>query len=291
MESSFPWNSPYVSMSNNPINRIDPTGKGDYYSKDGKNIGSDNKTKKVGKGENEKEIADDKAYLASQETIDKYTTIDKKTNKSVTDWDKVIADKSVIDITTKYGYTNSQLLQGAAMAYNEGENTFEGRNAIVNVLINRQEKWKMSFEKVMSGLAGSSVGSTHDGRMKSSWFSRYASFFNAGTDGRNKSIVYKNCISASIAAITNGKDYSNGAIYWHGVDFFSNVCQKNGKDWQAYKNEYLPKGFKWAEDAIKNNTPPSYFYEIKGSKNNDYFYLGEAYYGKNTFMSTKTGKL
>ena len=37
----FPHQSPYNSMSNNPINRIDPDGQADYYAKDGSHIGND----------------------------------------------------------------------------------------------------------------------------------------------------------------------------------------------------------------------------------------------------------
>ncbi len=38
----FPHQSPYNSMSNNPINRIDPDGQADYYAKDGNHLGNDN---------------------------------------------------------------------------------------------------------------------------------------------------------------------------------------------------------------------------------------------------------
>jgi RHS repeat-associated protein len=37
----FPWNSPYNAFSNNPISRIDPDGKGDFYTQAGKKIGTD----------------------------------------------------------------------------------------------------------------------------------------------------------------------------------------------------------------------------------------------------------
>jgi|APGre2960657404_1045060.scaffolds.fasta_scaffold10663_3 RHS repeat-associated protein len=43
---SFPWSSPYVSMSNNPISRIDPLGNSDghYVDEDGNYLGEDGNT-------------------------------------------------------------------------------------------------------------------------------------------------------------------------------------------------------------------------------------------------------
>lgn len=61
--SSYPHQGPYVSMSNDPINRIDPTGMGDYYGKDGQRLGSDGKMIKNSKG---KMVGDDKAYVDSR---------------------------------------------------------------------------------------------------------------------------------------------------------------------------------------------------------------------------------
>jgi len=243
------------------------------------------------KGKKGKKVYDDKAYNAMAEILKTHT------KDGVTDRDKVIADNGVTDITSKYGYSNSQLLQVAAMAYNEGENTSVGKNSIINVLMNRESKWNLSFDLVMAGLAGKNrktgkyIAGSHAARMKCpNYFARYIAFFNSGNEGRNKNSVYKSCVAAAVNTMTGGKDFSNGSLYWHGNDFFSNSCQGNGKDWDAYVNEYLPKGFKWASDAIKNSTPPSYYYETKGSSNNDYLYLGKAYYGKNTFMTTKNNR-
>ena len=41
LESKFPDRSTYVSMGNNPINRIDPLGDADYYAKEGNHLGND----------------------------------------------------------------------------------------------------------------------------------------------------------------------------------------------------------------------------------------------------------
>lgn len=273
-ETEYPWQSTYSYYANSPIAKLDYNGEGDYYDKNGKHFGSDGKTVKNNKGV---DVPDNKAYTITQQIFDNATCDGK------TDWDEVGALKGTTDITTKFGYTNSQILEGASMAYNEGESTFEGRSAIVNVLVYRKNQGK-TFDQVMGGLAGYGVGKTHDARMESKWFGRYKDFWNAGDDGRNKNSIYKNCISASIGAMTGGKDYSNGANYWHGPDFFSNSCQKNGNDWAAYRDEYLTQGFKWSDDAVKKKTPYSYFYEIEGSVSKDHSYIGKAYYGGNTFM-------
>jgi RHS repeat-associated protein len=41
LTKKFPWQGPYNSMSDDPINRIDPDGRGDFYSQAGKKLGSD----------------------------------------------------------------------------------------------------------------------------------------------------------------------------------------------------------------------------------------------------------
>ena len=141
------------------------------------------------------------------------------------------------------GVTNDQLLQTAASANNEWEKSFEGRAAIANTIINRMEKMGLSFDETMGSLAGSSVGATHESRMKSNWFTGYQELINAGNSGRNSNAVYRSCVSASLDAYGGGFDYSNGAIGWQGTDFFSSQVRGNGTHWPAYL-KYKAKGFK-----------------------------------------------
>ena len=41
--AEYPWQSPYAYFDNSPIVQLDYNGEGDYYGKDGKHLGSDNK--------------------------------------------------------------------------------------------------------------------------------------------------------------------------------------------------------------------------------------------------------
>ena len=41
LQRKFVYNAPYLGFSDDPLNRIDPTGKGDFYSQSGKKVGTD----------------------------------------------------------------------------------------------------------------------------------------------------------------------------------------------------------------------------------------------------------
>ena len=114
-ESEYPWQSTYAYYANTPISLLDFNGEGDYYSKNGKHLGSDGRTKTVGKGKDAKQVADDKAYVSSDEIIKKYTN-----KEGVVDWDAIQGDKGTTDLTTKYGLSNTNLLNRANWAYGEG---------------------------------------------------------------------------------------------------------------------------------------------------------------------------
>ncbi len=96
----FYWQSSYIYTSNNPANKIDPTGKGDFYSREGNYLGSDGKK-------------DKSVYVTSQEWIDENTEGKK------TDWGKVTSSEKTINLTEKYGVTHEQFLDSAHWAYGE----------------------------------------------------------------------------------------------------------------------------------------------------------------------------
>lgn len=264
------WESGYATFSNNPMFFVDPNGNtaGDYYAKDGTHLGND--------GNN-----DDKAYVVSG--FCENTDV-KKVNLSQDALKTIGNGTHPTLVGTDIGVTNSKLLEGAAMAYNEGEKTFEGRNAIVNVLLHREKEggsWGKTFDEVMGNLAGNGVGKTHEKRMDESLFARYATFFNKGSEGRNKDATMQDCISASLHAMMGGKDYSCGAMYWHGNDFFLS-------GWYANDNERVPKGFEWTKDATITGTLKSYMKNDNiGTTTKSSNYKGLGYYGKNVFMIYK----
>lgn len=57
----YGWQTPYAYFRNSPIFKIDYNGLGDYYTKGGKHVGSDNKKVKNKQGEM---VPDNKAYIA-----------------------------------------------------------------------------------------------------------------------------------------------------------------------------------------------------------------------------------
>ena len=252
---------PYSAFNNNPIRYNDPTGMiaedpGDIYSSDGTHLKNDG-------------IDDEKVYVVHKSKI--VTTEDGTRKWAVDDQKEII------------GLTNDQLLQTAASANNEWEKSFEGRAAIANTIINRMEKMGLSFDETMGSLAGSSVGATHESRMKSKWFTGYQELINAGNSGRNSNDVYKSCVSASLDAYGGGFDYSNGAIGWQGTDFFSSQVRSNGTYWPAYL-EYKAKGFKWDSNVLNANGK----YPLPQKElliNNKAYFIGEAYYGRNVFLN------
>ncbi|MER3329906.1 MAG: hypothetical protein RIF34_10045, partial [Candidatus Kapaibacterium sp.] len=61
LESKFPHNSPYLFVSGDPINRIDPDGNADYYTRDGTHRGND------GKDDNKTMLSSDKPKDADKD--------------------------------------------------------------------------------------------------------------------------------------------------------------------------------------------------------------------------------
>jgi Leucine-rich repeat (LRR) protein len=110
-----PWISPYHAFSNKPILNIDPNGAndGDYYSKDGKKLGSDGKN-------------DDKAYVSDK------ATIENATQGSITDWQKVKESTS----TTQLSVTNSTLGMLARAIAEEYSGDRKESYALASAIIN-----------------------------------------------------------------------------------------------------------------------------------------------------------
>jgi hypothetical protein len=217
------WESPFACFDNGPIFFIDPFGNvaGDYYNKDGSYIGSD--------GED-----DGKVYYAEKDYIQNASTLNKDDLKYL----KNILGFKELEVN------HSTFQQIAAFAYNE-ESNFQAQLGVTSVMKNRKSSWSYTptFEKVLSTAAGSSVGESHEDRLKNDeYFERYTTFSNTSLENRNNNSVMKNANLAALRMLSGDKDYSNGALFWHGVDFFT-------KGWKAYEDEYLKYGFKWEDGA------------------------------------------
>ena len=180
----YSWQSSYAYFLNSPVAQIDFNGEGDYYSKDGRNLGSDGKKVNAGTKENPKMVGDDKAYVTKQSVIDKFT-VDGKT-----DWDKVIANSDTRDL----GISNSTLGKFSnAIKRESSGNTNESyaiASAIKNLSIYKEKDLLKTLQT--EGIYG------YDGN---------TSFTNE-----------KFQMAAAINALQGGIDYSNGAIRWDGFD-------------------------------------------------------------------------
>ena len=186
--SSYPHQSPYVSMSNNPINRIDPTGMGDHYTKDGKRLGSDGKSVTQGKGKNAKQVDDNKAYTTTQ------AVFDANTKDGKTDWDAVIANSG----TSELSMSNSDLGKFAHMIYSESSGDMQESYGIASATKN--------YASYKTGLGVNTTIMQAAAGISSAW------------DGQGQTDNARYSMGAAINAITGGTDYSGGAIKWDGFD-------------------------------------------------------------------------
>ncbi len=180
----YPWQSPYVYHRNSPIWVLDFMGGGDYYSKDGKKLGSDGKTVK---GKDGKQVSDNIAYKTDK------ATVDANTKNGVTDWDKVIANEN----TTKLAVSNSDLGLFARTIHEESSGAKKESYAIASTVANLSKSNKNTI-----------IENCKD--------------FAYGYDGTTQYDNRKFSLEAAINALTGGVDYSNGATHWDGRDVFVN---------------------------------------------------------------------
>lgn len=171
----------------NPINIIDPDGRGDYYV-DKKWAGTDGHK-------------DDFAYTASRVTKDE--------NGFVTG----------AEDQNKLKFKNSELVKLAAVAYSESDaksNNKEEQFGIASASMNnydvRTEKEKIDLSSVLSEISCA----TYDGN------ENYQKFNETSSKNRNDNAKMATSTAAAINAIIGGVDYSNGATGWDGRDLKTN---------------------------------------------------------------------
>lgn len=181
LESNFPHNSPFVFLSGDPINRIDPDGRADYYTRDGTHRGND--------GEN-----DNKTMLSSNKPKD--------------------ADKewSYFDMATDLKIEHSEFLKFAGAIHIESSGNKEESFAIGTTTINKIKRYKESLAKQFINYYFSST--IHEPG-KSTWknFQKNPTNDKFGISSAINATLYKQGIV--------DKDLSNGATHWDGRDLLS----------------------------------------------------------------------
>jgi RHS repeat-associated protein len=214
-----PWNSPFVAFSDDPINRIDPSGMADFYTKDGKHLGSDGKN-------------DDIAYTTTEAILNENTT------NGSTNWDKVAKNGG----TSKCSLKNSELLKSAATIYAETSGNKNESYGIASATNNMAKQQGVTFmDQIKAKNYSYCYGSD-----------RYEKFLK--TKASSRSIDMTDCIGAVLNSVTGGKDYSNGATHWDGRDVF--VKGKNiidiERQYTIQDKEYLYQKILWVMLKIYN---------------------------------------
>jgi RHS repeat-associated protein len=232
-----PWQSPYCSMDNNPISLIDPHGNvsGDFYSSDGKHLGSD--------GEN-----DDKAYVVDpknvvmktdNKTIDKEKTTDEKLLS--------IGNKELLDRATwVYGESTGSDEKITTRTQNKGESSDVSDARVVDYYahsINNAAKKDGGFYKSIKLRMGKMVDGkytkTSEGYFEGKGLGgndNSKNFANARSKGMSNLMNLtkaNNAISAVISSVNGGIDPTGGTRAWLGADAAKNYVKNGDKSYSG----------------------------------------------------------
>jgi len=256
----YPELTPYQFASNSPISGIDLDGLEYAYYMDGTFIGHNTK--------------DDQGKELSLSVSNSVRVFE---NSNVTNENTIRNRGKDLDIDI------NTFLHLSAFGYNENTRNSYSQQATENIIINRSKIHKSSLEKVMGGMAGNNVGTTHEERMKSNWFVPYSKFITTDNRDRNSNLNMKTAIQGAINACS-GNDITNGAVYEKGRDFFKAEPRKNGTNWPDYI-DFRDNGFKWQSNTLqKGDYNSSTIPDHIGNTSKGYKYIGLASYGGNVYL-------
>ncbi|PSK93146.1 DUF6443 domain-containing protein [Taibaiella chishuiensis] len=196
--------SPFTAMKNNPVLYTDPRGDvaGDYYGKDGKYLGKDEKNN------------DNKAYVTTEGNYNYMVN-----EGSKPDYDGLRANSTELPVS------NSSLINSASTVY--GESSFP-----YNVSKEDLKGEMFSLASVHANYPDEAAfGASNAGAVD---------FRSKSPDKRNGTKM-QIAVEAQINASSGGPDYSNGARYWDGKDqalfpVSDNRLSAPEKGWQIHMN-------------------------------------------------------
>ncbi len=210
----YPELTPYQFASNSPISGVDLDGLEYFFAANGTFLG------KIGN--------DTKVRVAKSDQISNVKKYIEWTNTSVSEqykqynYDQVITGSNALN--TDYGTLKSI----AVTAYSESGYAPDAIMGIANTVVNRHNLYKSSGKSKYAGSSWTLQNTLV--KIRNNWSDEQykghnpaaKNFFNTKIEDMAKNSLMLKGFEAAINAISGGKDYSDGAMGWHGVDILSN---------------------------------------------------------------------
>jgi RHS repeat-associated protein len=215
----FSYQTPYASFDNNPIYFTDPTGmssvgvKGDFYGKDGKYLGKDDKN-------------DNLVYITTEGNYN-YTT--GKSDNSNPNYDALRSTSNLL------GIFNDKFQQFAGIINREtepisgmpggGQGSLNEKKALGGAINNYASKYNISISEYVEGEGNAGIGP----------------LLLVNNDNLNTQSAF----AAAIYVLTGGQDMSNGATAWDGLD---QAAMSSAGSYKGYVNHQNSWGWSISDE-------------------------------------------
>ncbi len=196
----YSWQSPYVYHRNTPIRLTDFLGEGDYYSSEGKYVGNDGEKDEKVYLINDAFYDENKEYSAEDLLNLKTPLLKGGPSRAPISVDKVVK----LDIKkTEFSYI-------AGVVSKEDASSFQGAAATTQATFNAVKlvKGKNTSMSDQSSYAKSLLGTDYSSVPD-----------KKSLEDSDASDIANNARAGLIHVLMGGKDYSNGAVAWDGIDF------------------------------------------------------------------------
>ena len=198
--AEYSWQSSYVYHRNTPIRLTDFLGEGDYYSSEGKYVGND--------GEK-----DEKVYLINNAFYDEnkeYSAEDLLNLKTPLLKGGPSRAPISVDRVVKLDIKKTEFSYIAGVVSKEDASSFQGAAATTQATFNAVKlvKGKNTSMSDQSSYAKSLLGTDYSSVPD-----------KKSLEDSDASDIANNARAGLIHVLMGGKDYSNGAVAWDGIDF------------------------------------------------------------------------